>query len=69
MGGDTKILLEKDEKRNEVRAEKLVGKDGPRFWFEEKKPEPPQQPPEGEGGEESVTEDDPATEDLAPRDE
>ena len=40
--------------------EKLVGKGGPRFWFKEK-PEPQQQPPEGEGGEESVTEDDPVT--------
>ena len=40
--------------------EKLVGKGGPRYWFKEKNPEPPQQQPEG--GEESVTEDDPATE-------
>ena len=61
MGGDAKILLEKDEKRMEVSVEKLVGKGGPRFWFKEKKPEPPQQPPQGEGGEESVTEDDPVT--------
>ena len=68
MGGDAKIFLEKDGEKKEVSVEKLVGKGGPRFWFKEKKPEPPQQPPEGEGGDESVTEDvidGSTTEDLA----
>ena len=68
MGGDAKIFLEKNGEKKEVSVEKLVGKGGPRFWFKEKKPEPPQQPPEGEGGDESVTEDvidGSTTEDLA----
>ena len=42
--GDVKVYLEKDGKRAEVGVEKRVGKGGPRFWFKEKKPEPPQQP-------------------------
>ena len=69
MGGDTKIFLEKDGKRREVSAEKLVGKGGPRFWFKEKTPEPPQQPERRddqpvaeEASDESTTEDDPVTE-------
>ena len=58
MGGDAKIFLEKDGEKKEVSVEKLVGKGGPRFWFKEKKPEPQQkQHPEGEGDDESVTED------------
>ena len=61
MGGDTKILLEKDDEKKEMSAEKLVGKGGPRYWFKEKNPEPPQQQPERERDDESVTEDDPAT--------
>ena len=27
-------------------VEKLVGKDGPRFWFKDKKPDKPKQEPE-----------------------
>ena len=46
MGGDTKILLEKDGARKDVDVEKRVGKGGPRFWFKEKKLEPQQQPEE-----------------------
>ena len=61
MGGDAKIFLEKDGKRNEVSVEKLVGKGRRRFWFKKKKPEPQPQPqqeqqPQGEGGEGSTTE-------------
>ena len=43
---EVKIFLEKEGKMDEVIVEKLVGKGGPRFWFKEKKPEPPQQQPE-----------------------
>ena len=43
MKGDAKVFLEKDGKRAEVGVEKQVGKGGPRFWFKEMKPEPPQQ--------------------------
>ena len=56
MEGDEKIFLEKDGKRNEVDVEKLVGKDGMRFWFKHKKPEPAHQP-EGEDCDETETED------------
>ena len=49
MAGYAKIFLEKDAERNEVNAEKFVGKGGPRFWFDEKKPQPqPQQPKQGQ---------------------
>ena len=36
MGGDTKIFLEKYQKRRAVFAEKLVGKGGLRFLFKDK---------------------------------
>ena len=70
-----KIFLEKDGKKREVSAEKLVGKGGPRFWFKEKTPEPPQQreekrddqPVAEEVSDESTTEDDPVTEVQSPR--
>ena len=74
MDRETKIFLEKDGKRREVSAEKLVGKGGPRFLFKEKMPEPPQQPEEKrddqpvaeEASDESATEDDPVTEVQTP---
>ena len=37
--------------------EKLIGKDGPRFWFKNKKPEPPEKQPEIRLEDQSVTED------------
>ena len=36
MGGDTKIFLEKDGKRNEASVEKLVGNGRPKFLFKRK---------------------------------
>ena len=56
MERDAKVFLEKDEKRTEVTVQKVAGKRGPRFWFKEKEPEPPTQH-KGEGGNESITED------------
>ena len=53
MDREARIFLEKDGKRKEMSAEKLVGKGGPRFWFKEKTPGPQPQPqqekqPQGE---------------------
>ena len=64
--GEVKVFFEVNGEKTEMDVEKLVGKGGPRFWFKEK-PEPPQQAPEGEGGDETVTEDvvdESTTEDL-----
>ena len=55
--GDAKIFLEKGDEKIEVSVEKLIGKDGPRFWFKNKKPEPPEQQPEIRLEDQSVTED------------
>ena len=38
--GDAKVFLEKGAVKKEVNVEKLVGEDGQRFWFRNKKPEP-----------------------------
>ena len=43
MTGSVKVFLEKDGQRIEVDVEKWAGKAGPRIWFKEKKPKPPQQ--------------------------
>ena len=45
MKGDAKIYLEKGSEKKEIGVEKLIGKDGQRFWFKEK-PDQPQQEPE-----------------------
>ena len=57
MKGDTKVFLEKGCKKIEVSVEKLIGEDGPRFWFKDKKPGPPQQQVVEKPDEQSVTED------------
>ena len=44
--GDTKVFLEKSGEKIEVSVEKLIGKDGPRFWFKDKKPAHPKEQPE-----------------------
>ena len=75
MDREVKIFLEKDGKRREVSAEKLVGKGGQRFWLKEMKPEPPQQPEEKrddqpvaeDTSDESTTEDDTVTEVETPK--
>ena len=55
--GDAKIFLERGDEKIEVSVEKLIGKDGPRFWFKNKKPELPEQQPEIRLEDQSVTED------------
>ena len=66
-GGDAEVFLEKDRKRNQVDAEKCVGKGSQSIFFNEKKHETPQQHEEKEDDqpvaeevvEESISEDDP----------
>ena len=43
MKGEVKVFLEKGGEKKEMCVEKLAGKQGPRFWFKEKKPDPQQQ--------------------------
>ena len=45
--GDAKVFLEKGGEKIEVSVEKLIGKDGPRFWFKNKPELPEQQPEKG----------------------
>ena len=56
MKGDAKVFLDKGSEKIEVSVQKLDGKDGPRFWFKNKKPDQPQQHPEERPDEQSVTE-------------
>ena len=65
MRGDAKVFLEKGLEKKEMSVEKLTVKDGPRFWFKNKTPDPPKQQPENRLEDQSVTEDaadDPTTE-------
>ena len=55
--GDVKVFLEKGGEKKEVSVEKLVGEDGPRFWFQDRKPDPPKQQVEERKEDQSVTED------------
>ena len=55
--GDTKVFLEKCGEKNEVSVEKLIGEDGPRFWFKDQKPDPPTEQVEERPDEQTVTED------------
>ena len=55
--GDAKVFLEKSGEKKEVNVEKLIGKDGPRCWFRDKMPGPPQQQVEERPDEQTVTED------------
>ena len=48
--GDAKVFLEKGGEKKEVSVEKLIGEDGPRFWFKDRKPKPPEQQPEKKTG-------------------
>ena len=57
MRGEVHVFLEKDGEKIEVNFEKLIGKDGPRFWFKNKKSEPPERQPEKRLEDQSVTED------------
>ena len=41
--GDAKVFLEKSGEKKEVSVEKLIGEVRRRFWFKEKKPDPPKQ--------------------------
>ena len=56
MKADVKVFLEKGGERKDMSVEKLTGKEGPRFWFKEKNPQPPQQQVEGKRDDQSVTE-------------
>ena len=68
LGGDQrrrKVFLEKGGEKKEVSVEKLIGEDGPRFWFKVQKPAPPKQQVEERKEDQSATEDeadDPTTE-------
>ena len=53
--GDAKVFLVKGAEKKEMSVEKLIGEDGPRFWFKDK-PEPPEQQVEERQDEQSVTE-------------
>ena len=55
--GEAKVFLEKGDEKKEMSVEKLVGKDGPRFWFKVQKPDPPKQQVEERKEDQSVTED------------
>ena len=55
--GDTNVFLEKDDEKKEVSVEKLIGEDGPRFWFKDRKPDPPEQQPGKRLEDQSVVED------------
>ena len=48
--GEAKVFLEKCGEKKEVSVEKLIGEDGPRFWFKDQKPDPPKQQPEKRTG-------------------
>ena len=59
LGGDQRRsqgLLEKCGEKIEVNVEKLEGKDGPSFWFKDRKPDP-KSSPKKKPDEQSVTED------------
>ena len=56
--GDAKVFLEKCGQKKEMSVEKLIGQDGPRFWFGDKTPEPPEQQAEERLEDQSVTEED-----------
>ena len=55
--GDTKVFLEKSGEKKEVSVEKLIGEDGPRFWFKDKTPEPPEKQAEERKEDQSDTDD------------
>ena len=55
--GDAKVFLEKCGQKKEVNVEKLNGQDGPRFWFKNKTPEPPEKQAEERKEDQSDTED------------
>ena len=73
MKGDAKVFLEKSGEKKEVSVEKLIGQDGPRFWFKDLipdwKPDPPKEQPEKRLEDQSATEDaadDTTTEEAIP---
>ena len=41
--GDVKVFLEKGDEKKEMSVEKFIGEDGPRFWFNDKTPDPPKE--------------------------
>ena len=54
--GAAMVFLEKSGEKKEVSVEKLVGKDGPRFWFKDKKPDTPKEQAEERQDDQTVTE-------------